>query len=78
MALVSKDDELHQILKKDIGDLRSSDLLIAQDIVYTLFERHLIKPIKMNDNFDWIPFYTERAVKILENKETPDVLVSLI
>lgn len=78
VALVSKDDELHQLLNKNIGDLRSSDLLIAQDIVYTLFERHIIKPITMNDIFDWIPFYTELAVKLLEYKESPDELASLI
>ena len=78
VALVSQDAELHQLLGENIADLKSSDLLIAQDIVYTIFERNLIKPIKMKDIFDWIPFYTELAKKLLGYKEKPEELASLI
>lgn len=78
VILVSQDKELHQLLNKNIGNIKSSDLLIAQDIVYTLFERNLIKPFRMKDIFDWIPFYEELAEKLLEFKETPGQLASVI
>ena len=78
VTLVTQDNELHQLLNNNIGDRTSSDLLIAQDIVYTLFERNLIKPLQMNDVFDWIPFYKELAERILGYKERPNELASLI
>lgn len=78
VALISQDDEVHKLLEKNIDGLKTSDLLIAQDIIYTIFERNLIKPIKMKDIFDWIPFYTELAEKLLDYKEKPKELASLI
>ena len=78
VALINEDVDLHKLLSKDTGNYPSSDLLIAQDVVYTIFERHLINPKKMKDIFEWIPFYKELAQKLLEYKDSPNKLASVI
>ena len=78
VAIVKEDEALHKLLSKDIEKYPSNDLLIAQDIVYTIFERHLINPKKMKDIFEWIPFYKELAQKLLEYKDNPSKLASVI
>lgn len=78
IELVSKDTELSELLKKNIGPLIHSDLITAQDVVYTIFARNLINPKKMKNIFDWIPFYTELANKLLEYKDKPNELATVI
>ena len=76
--LVSHDKELNGYLEKNIGSLLHSDLITAQEVVYTIFERELINPKKITDIFDWIPFYTELATKLLEYKDSPSELATAI
>ena len=78
VAIVKEDEALHKLLSKDIGKYPSYDLLIAQDIVYTDFERNLINFKNMKDIFEWIPFYKELAQKLLDFKDNPSKLASVI
>ena len=78
VAIIKKDEAIHKLLSKDIGKYPSNDLLIAQDIVYTIFERHLINFKKMKEIFEWIPFYKELAQKLLDFKDNPSKLASVI
>ena len=78
VAIVKEDEALHKLISKDIGKYPPNDLLIAQDIVYTIFERHLINFKKMKDLFEWIPFYKELAQKLLDFKDNPSKLASVI
>ena len=77
VKLIEEDTEIEQILVKDIGELTNSSLLIAQDIVYMTFERHIITFGKKN-MFDWIPFYEELAKKLLAYKDKREELAQLI
>lgn len=62
--LVEDDDELKQIIASEIGNFVGSPLLIAQDIVYKLFDHNIIENSR-KDMFDWISFYEELAGKLL-------------
>ena len=76
--LIAKDTELQNLLDKNIKGLIHSNLITAQDIVYTLFARGLINPKQMKDIFEWIPFYQELASKLLDYKEKPEDLATVI
>lgn len=78
VGLVSKDVELKGLLERNIGSLIHSDLITAQDIAYTLFARGVINPKKIKDVFEWIPFYTELASKLLDYKDKPEDLATAI
>lgn len=77
VKLIEEDDEVAQLLAEDIGSLTNSPLLIAQDIVYILFDHNIITTGRKN-MFDWIPFYEELAKKLLAFKDKREELAQLI
>lgn len=77
VKLIEGDAELKQIIATEINTLVNSPLLIAQDIVYKLFDHNIINT-EVKNMFDWIPFYEELATKLLTYKDRRKELAKLI
>ena len=76
VKLIEEDVELKQITT-ETKTLINSPLLIAQDIVYKLFDHNIINT-EVKNMFDWIPFYEELATKLLTYKDKREELAKLI
>lgn len=75
---VTADANVMKLIAPDIEPYLKSDLLVAQDVVYTLFYRFDINEPMTQDKFEWIPFYEELAKKLLSYEDDSKKLVKLI
>lgn len=78
VEIIANDTEIHSLIASDTQGLTSSNTLIAQDVAYIIFSYKLIPQTPHNIMFDWIPFYTELAQKLMAYKDNPQELASLI